>query len=65
MHYIGMWAGWVLKMVVFAKGQSINDVSSEGEGGGGVKNCRFYLEKSQLRGREGGHKIQKMGRRRL
>ena len=26
---------------------------------------RFYLVKSRLRGREGGHKIQKMGRRRL
>ena len=46
------------------KGPSINDVSSEGEGGG-VKNRRLYLAKSRLREREGGHKIGKMGRRRL
>ena len=46
------------------KGPSINDVSSEGEGGE-VKNQRFYLVKRRLRGREGGHKIEKMGRRRL
>ena len=30
-----------------------------------VKNRRVYLAKRRLRGREGGHKIGKIGRRRL
>ena len=62
MHYIGMWAGWVLKMVIFAKGPSINDVYSEGEGGG--QKSPILLSKKTTKG-EGGHKIGKMGRRRL
>ena len=45
---------------VFDKGPSINDVSSMGKGGG-VKNVRTYLVKRRQRGREGGHKIGKMG----
>ena len=48
------------------KGPSINNISSKGEGeGGGVKNVGIYLVKRQERGREVGHKIGKMGRRRL
>ena len=44
-----------------SKGPSINDVSSKGEG----QNVGIYLVKRRQRGREGGHKIGKMGRRRL
>ena len=40
------------------KGPSINDVSSEWEGGG-VKNRRFYLVKRRVRGREGVIKSEK------
>ena len=42
---------------------AINDISSEGEGGGGQK-LLILLGKKPIKG-EGGHKIQKMGRRRL
>ena len=35
------------------------------KGGRGVKNVRIYLVKRRQRGREGGHKIGKMGRRNL
>ena len=38
---------------------SINDVSSKGEGGGGVKNVGIYLLKIRQRGREGGIKSEK------
>ena len=41
------------------KGPSINDGSQRGEG----QNIGIYLVKRQQRGREGGHKIRKMGRR--
>ena len=44
------------------KGSSINHISSEGEGGR-VTNRRLYLEKRQLMGEAGGHKIWKMDHR--
>ena len=50
------------------KGPSINDVSSEGEGGGPPSKPIYYISLySNLsdKGREGGHKFVKMGRRRL
>ena len=50
-------------MIAALMGPSINDVSLRGREG--VKNVRIYLEKRRQRGREGGHKIRKMGRRRL
>ena len=48
---------------MFAKGPSINDLSSEGEGGG--QESPIFLSKKSTNGEGGGHKIQKMGRRRL
>ena len=34
-------------------GPPINFILSRWDGGGGVKNCQFYLVKRRLRGREG------------
>ena len=48
-----------------AQGPSINDVSSKGEGGGGGQKYQNLLSKKTTKGREGSHKIGKMGRPRL
>ena len=46
-------------------GLSINDVSSKGKEGGGGQKCRNLLSKKTTKGREGSHKIGKMGKRSL
>ena len=49
------------EMIKYFKGPTINDVSLKGEGG--VQKCRNLLSKKATKGKEGGHKIGKMGRR--
>ena len=48
-----------LDVWILAWGPSINDVSSKGEGGEGVKNVGIYLVKSRQRGKEGVIKSEK------
>ena len=57
-----------MALPVMKFGPSINDVSSEGEGGGPPSKPIYYISlfsNPSQQGEGGGHKFAKMGRRRL